>query len=1046
MKRSKKILSVILAVLLILSAFSFTLTASAASGDTFYFEKPEEWKTDVYVYWWSGSGAPEWPGVKMTKVDGNIYSYTATTAFTDFNINDGGGENAHQTVNIKFPISGQIGIIGAYAGLNEFSNECWNLTWQAFDGIGVTVSASVEDCDFVDSLSVKLRVTEVSSGTYSINGGDETVFENGDTITIGKDGKAGDKFVLVLKAGEGADAVTKTYTYTKTDSPVGASIIYFDNSEFNWENVYCYAYGTKENAEWPGQAMSFDSKSGLYYLTFDSTFKSENVIFNDGQDGDLEGSEQFPEASGLKVSIGECKLLSKDLQWVDYGKPDSKPYGFAYVANGTKFSTDALNVDIDLKNAVKGSYSVDGGAEFEYTKRTTVAVGQGKIGNSEITLTLKAEGADGTVTISNVTYYKTFAPTESTFYSPTDGAKTAALGGYYGTNPDMNLGKYSSSISVDGNPSDWDSSMLIAQGVANDDPRVYMPSAIHERSVDNYALYASWDDDNIYFMWEMANVSGILGGDGIFSAQKPNGSIWNPGLPMYLVLSVDPAKHASGKARELDIKTNNWVESDSVWGSGLTFDTNVDTFIAFDSANTNGGAAIIPLDEEGFFNYTESVNIGRPNNNPGVLNRNGFEIAWDYGTLSKEIIGINGYGGSRVVGDTYSDNSEWIDFFDEGYDADDGFIYEVKIPMEHLGIDKAYVEENGIGAMLITTFGTSAMNTLPHDPSCLDNANKEYSFEPSTSHEKEDADNISVPLARVGALLKDTVVEEAPLELNFGADKSSAQSVDAEIILKAEVYGTDEDYSLTFKVNDKPVAATANTAKWTPAEVGTYKISATVVTSGGDSVTKTYDYAVGEAVEVIIPPETQPTEPTLPTKPVVAPTDPAEPSAPVSTDPAETTTPVDNESKPADSPDASSAPATDAPEDVPVIPASSESQDNTDNTAESSASEDLPVIIPGTSDSAESSAATDSTDSSVSSEEALLGDADKNGKVNIKDATLIQKYSAKLVEIAESDMYVADVNSDGKVNIKDATSIQKFVANITIDEPIGQIITKSDEE
>lgn len=79
------------------------------------------------------------------------------------------------------------------------------------------------------------------------------------------------------------------------------------------------------------------------------------------------------------------------MQWVDYGKPDSKPYGFAYIADGAKFSFDALNVDIDLKNAVKGSYSVDGGAEFEYTKRTTIAVGQGKIGNSEITLTLKAE-------------------------------------------------------------------------------------------------------------------------------------------------------------------------------------------------------------------------------------------------------------------------------------------------------------------------------------------------------------------------------------------------------------------------------------------------------------------------------------------------------------------------------------------------------------------------------------------------------------------------------------------------------------------------------
>ena len=39
--------------------------------------------------------------------------------------------------------------------------------------------------------------------------------------------------------------------------------------------------------------------------------------------------------------------------------------------------------------------------------------------------------------------------------------------------------------------SDWDSSMIIAQGVANDDPRVYMPSSMHEQPWDAYALYLS---------------------------------------------------------------------------------------------------------------------------------------------------------------------------------------------------------------------------------------------------------------------------------------------------------------------------------------------------------------------------------------------------------------------------------------------------------------------------------------------------------------------------------------------------------------------------
>ena len=156
--------------------------------------------------------------VKMTKEADNIYSFKATTSFTEFNINDGGSESVsdpHQTVNLKFPKSGQMGVVGTSAGKNDYGNECWNLTWQAMESIGVNVYASVESCDFMDSLTVELTVTEAKSGTYSINGGKEAAFASGDKITIGKDGNVGEKFILTLKAGEGDDAVEKTYTYVK---------------------------------------------------------------------------------------------------------------------------------------------------------------------------------------------------------------------------------------------------------------------------------------------------------------------------------------------------------------------------------------------------------------------------------------------------------------------------------------------------------------------------------------------------------------------------------------------------------------------------------------------------------------------------------------------------------------------------------------------------------------------------------------------------------------------------------------------------------------
>ncbi len=70
----------------------------------------------------------------------------------------------------------------------------------------------------------------------------------------------------------------------------------------------------------------------------------------------------------------------------------------------------------------------------------------------------------------------------------------------------------------------------------------------------------------------------------------------------------------------------------------------------------------------------------------------------------------------------------------------------------------------------------------------------------------------------------------------------------------------------------------------------------------------------------------------------------------------------------------------------------------------------------------------------------ILGDVDGNGKVNIKDATMIQKAVAKIISLTDAEQIRADVNADAKVNIKDATAIQKYVAKIETGLPIGEKI------
>ena len=107
--------------------------------------------------------------------------------------------------------------------------------------------------------------------------------------------------------------------------------------------------------------------------------------------------------------------------------------------------------------------------------------------------------------------------------------------------------------------------------------------------------------------------------------------------------------------------------------------------------------------------------------------------------------------------------------------------------------------------------------------------------------------------------------------------------------------------------------------------------------------------------------------------------------------------------------------------EVPTKPSDSTTPSSSDaNTVPSTTVEPpVTITIPET-----------NTTESVPDDIPFYGDADLNGKVNIKDATTVQKYAAKLVELEGIAFAQADVTGDGKVNVKDATSIQKYVAKI----------------
>ena len=56
-----------------------------------------------------------------------------------------------------------------------------------------------------------------------------------------------------------------------------------------------------------------------------------------------------------------------------------------------------------------------------------------------------------------------------------------------------------------------------------------------------------------------------------------------------------------------------------------------------------------------------------------------------------------------------------------------------------------------------------------------------------------------------------------------------------------------------------------------------------------------------------------------------------------------------------------------------------------------------------------------------------MGDINADGVINIKDATMVQRYVAYIEELTVEQMEWADFDFDGFVTISDVTEIQTFL-------------------
>lgn len=153
-----------------------------------------------------------------------------------------------------------------------------------------------------DTVNVELTLANSEKGNYTVNGGDEKSFEDGDTVTLKPDNDGTATLVLTAKNKQGLGTYEKFVFTQKTSYKVSKGTkVYFQkpDSEDWGDEIYAYVYddSLNENDSWPGVEMTKES-DGKYSYTFTKDWETPHIIFDDG---DATDSVQYPEGEGLSV-------------------------------------------------------------------------------------------------------------------------------------------------------------------------------------------------------------------------------------------------------------------------------------------------------------------------------------------------------------------------------------------------------------------------------------------------------------------------------------------------------------------------------------------------------------------------------------------------------------------------------------------------------------------------------------------------------------------------------------------------------------------------
>lgn len=493
--------------------------------------------------------------------------------------------------------------------------------------------------------------------------------------------------------------------------------VYFDGT---FSNPNVHAWSEKGDCTtWPGDAMT--NKDGKWYwkLPEGKPIPTGIIIHENGN----------------KIGGGDLPYVNKatyhqDGSYTEFVDP-TIPNVTASPASGAFFKDgESITVTLEVTMDATIYYTTDGteptknsavySEPLEFTESTTLK-----------TFAVTAEGKEKTQSFS---YTKMPAPGEAES-GPQLNTK------YYKVNPNGQVGTNKTiEMTFTGQKSNnalshWDEKDMIAQGVARDVCQAFKGN--HEYPiVDSYAIYAAYDDKNLYlgvqFVYEIWGYNDA-GPNPLPGEAKPHNF---PGRLMW-AFDLDPVLEFDGYINGKFAIWNNDQEPD-----GAKFANGVDAIWLGSSKPGDGTPGFFVSTPDGHASYepaycktSSSVKYGYED---GLLS----SIKNIYGQPSFE------YNPATLTGDV-----GFVDLKSKVASSAHTF-YEWTFPLSLLGISKEYIEEYGIGIMYIDVYGSSPVGGTPYDPSYFDKVKEPYVKDPSTSYEKQDEDEITYAPARIGKLLK----------------------------------------------------------------------------------------------------------------------------------------------------------------------------------------------------------------------------------------------------------------------------------------------------